>query len=459
MPPVYAALTRPPAGSGGPRRLPPTYREEMVAHDAVVIGAGLAGLRCALRLAAAGQDVVLVEAQDVVGGRQRTDAVDGFLLDRGFQVLNPAYPAVRRWVDVDALRMRRFPVGVRVRRQDRTVELRHPLRHPLGVPATLRSGLITPRSAVALARWIVPVLLRPAAIIRGSDRSLAEGWERVGLRGPMRREALEPFLAGVLAEDAGSTSDAFARLLVRMFVLGRPGVPERGIGALPAQLAAAAAGAGAEIRLGMRVRAVHSRGGVTEIDIDGASALSARAVVVAVGPGAVGDLLERPRPATKGLQTWWFAADAAPSASALLAVDGRRVGPVVNTVVMSNAAPSYAPPGRHLIEATCLLPASERLDPRARESDVRRQLAEIWHADARSWSLLRRDDIIDALPVQPPPLRVTSPARLRDGLYIAGDHRDTASIQGALVSGDRAARAVLADLGISAVGRAASRAG
>ncbi len=422
----------------------------MESHDAVVIGAGLAGLRCALRLAQAGQDVVLLEAQDAVGGRQRTDAVDGFLLDRGFQVLNPAYPAVRRWVDLEALRMQSFPVGVRVRREDRTVELMHPLRRPSGVPTTLGSGLITPRDAVALARWITPALLRPKSVIRGVDRSLADGWRRVGLRGPLRREVMEPFLAGVLAEDAGSTSDAFARLLVRMFALGAPGVPERGIGALPAQLAGSAQAAGADVRLGMRVARLRSRDGVTEVDVAGAPALSARAVVVAVGPGAVTDLLDVPRPATKGLQTWWFAADAAPSASALLAVDGRRRGPVVNTVVMSNAAPSYAPPGRHLIEATCLLAASARSDPSAGagESDVRRQLAEIWSADAQTWSLLRRDDIFDALPVQPPPLRVTSPARIREGLYVAGDHRDSASIQGALVSGERAARAVLTDRGI-----------
>ena len=421
----------------------------MEAHDAVVIGAGLAGLRCALRLAQAGRDVVLLEAQDAVGGRQQTDAVDGFLLDRGFQVLNPAYPAVRCWVDVEALRMQSFPVGVRVRREDRAVELTHPLRHPAGIPATLRSGLIAPRDAAALARWIIPALVRPRSVIRGSDRSLEDGWRRVGLCGPLRREVMEPFLAGVLAEDAGSTSDAFARLLVRMFALGAPGVPERGIGALPAQLAAFVRAAGADIRLGMRVARLRGRDGVTEVDVTGAPALSARAVVVAVGPGAVTDLLDVPRPATKGLQTWWFAADAAPSASALLAVDGRRRGPVVNSVVLSNAAPTYAPPGRHLVEATCLLPASARSDPSAaaQESDVRRQLAEIWSADAQTWSLLRRDDIVDALPDQPPPLRVTSPARIGDGLYVAGDHRDTASIQGALVSGQRAARAVLTDRG------------
>jgi phytoene dehydrogenase-like protein len=423
-------------------------------HDAIVIGAGLAGLRCAVRLAEAGRDVVVLEAADAVGGRQRTDAVDGFLLDRGFQVLNPAYPAVRRWVDVAALDLRRFPVGVRVRREDGSATLSHPLRHPAGLPATLRSGLVSPRDAVALARWITPALLRPRAVVSGSDRPLREGWDRVGLQGPLRFEVLEPFLAGVTADDAGDTSDAFVKLLVRMFALGSPGVPAAGIGALPAQLARSAVAAGAGIRLGMRVVGVRPRrgaaekaaegatGGAVEVDVAGSDPLRAAAVVVAVGPDAVAGLLDVPRPATKGLQTWWFAADAAPTASAMLAVDGRRRGPIVNTAVMSNAAPSYAPAGRHLVQATCLLPGGGG-EPAA-EDVVRRQLAEIWDAGTGGWELLRRDDIVDALPAQSAPLRVVSEARVDDGVYVAGDHRDTASIQGALVSGDRVARAVLA---------------
>jgi phytoene dehydrogenase-like protein len=414
------------------------------AHDAIVIGAGLAGLRCAVRLAEAGRDVVVLEAQDGVGGRERTDPVDGFLLDRGFHVLNPAYPAVKRWVDVEPLRMRPFPVGVRVRRETGPVELTHPLRHRAGLLATLRSGVVAPRDAVALARWITPALMRPRAVIAGPDRSLREAWDRVGLRGPLRYEVLEPFLAGVIADDAGDTSDAFVRLLVRMFALGSPGVPEAGIGALPAQLARGAVDAGAVVRLRMRVTGVRSTAGGVEVDVAGADPLRARAVVVAVGPEAVSELTALPRPATKGLQTWWFAADAAPTASAMLAVDGRRRGPIVNTVVMSNAAPSYAPPDRHLIEATCLLPVGAGA---AQEGDVRRQLAEIWGAETADWQVLRRDDIPHALPAQPAPLRVVSPARVGEGVYVAGDHRDTASIQGALVSGDRVGRAVLADLG------------
>jgi phytoene dehydrogenase-like protein len=364
-------------------------------------------------------------------------------------VLNPAYPAVKRWVDVGRLRMRPFPVGVRVRRENRVAELRHPLRHPSRIPATLASGLVPPRDAAALARWITPALLRPRHVISGADRSLAVGWDRVGLHGALRTEVLEPFLAGVLADDSGATSDSFARLLVRMFALGRPGVPERGIAALPAQLGSAATSAGAVIRFGAAVTAVQSAGAHVEVDVAGGDPVRARAAVVAVGPDTVADLLDVPRPQTRGLQTWWFTADSPPTSSALLSVDGRRRGPVVNTVVMSNAAPSYAPSGMHLIEATCLLRSAARRGAAAvaDEALVRGQLTEIWGADATAWRLIRRDDVPDALPVQPPPLRVRSPARVADGLYVAGDHRDTASIQGALVSGERAARAVLADFG------------
>ncbi|MDO9356317.1 MAG: FAD-dependent oxidoreductase, partial [Solirubrobacteraceae bacterium] len=289
-------------------------------HDVIVIGAGLAGLRCAGLLAADGLDVVVLEAADAVGGRQRTDVVDGFRLDRGFQVLNPAYPALRRSVDLDALSLGSFPVGVQVRTADGMAELRHPVRHPLSIAATLRSGLVSARDAVALARWAAPGLVLPLSRLARNDVSLREGWDAAGLRGPLRTAVLEPFLAGVLAERRGETSNAFAQLLVRYFALGRPGLPAHGIAAVPEQLAAHARDAGADIRLDARVDrvSVGGEGRVVEV-ADGDSVRAAR-VVVAVGPDAVADLTDLPRPATNGLQTWWFAAAEAPTRSALLTV-------------------------------------------------------------------------------------------------------------------------------------------
>jgi glycine/D-amino acid oxidase-like deaminating enzyme len=411
-----------------------------VDYDVVVVGAGLAGLRCAERVAGAGRTVAVLEAGDAVGGRQRTDAVDGFLLDRGFQVLNPAYPAVRRWVDVGALGMRPFGAGVLVRRERGLVALTHPLRDPRGIPATLRSGLVTPRSVVALARWAGPAVLFPRRVVAGPDRPVREGLDRVGLVGPLRTEVLEPFLAGVLAEDGGDTSDAFVRLLVRMFALGLPGVPALGIRALPEQLAARVRRLGGDVRVGEPVATVASSSVVTAAG----RRVTAGAVVVAVGPDAVAGLLPVPRPATKGLRTWWFAAPTPPTGSAMLAVDGRRSGPVVNTAVVSNAAPTYAPAGRHLVQVTCLL--EREAASQASEADVRRQAGEMYGVSAAPWELLRRDDVVDALPAQPSPLRTRSPARTAAGSFVCGDHRDTASIQGALVSGDRVATAVLASL-------------
>ena len=422
------------------------FRVAAVDADVVVVGAGLAGLRCAQVLAEGGRTVVVLEAADAVGGRQRTDEVDGFLLDRGFQVLNPAYPAVQRWVDVDALDLRPFGAGLRVRREGGVAELMHPLRAPGALAATLRSGLLSPRGVAALVRWAGPAVVAPRRVIAGAaaaDRSLAAGLDRAGVRGPLRTEVIEPFLAGVLAEDRGETSEAFARLLVRMFALGVPGVPANGIRALPHQLAGRARAAGVDVRLGEPVTSLGADAGRTVLTLADGSRVSARAAVVAVGPDAVAGLLPLPAPVTKGLQTWWFDAPQAPTASTLLMVDGRRRGPVVNAAVMSNAAPSYAPPGRHLVQVTCLLAKD---GAGGTEADVRRQAGEMFGVSAADWGLLRRDDIPYALPAQPVPLRTVSRARVAPGVYAAGDHRDTASIQGALVSGDRVARTVLADL-------------
>ncbi|MGO4301271.1 FAD-dependent oxidoreductase [Leifsonia sp. RAF41] len=411
----------------------------MQTHDVVVIGAGLAGLRCAAELAAQGREVLVLEAADRVGGRQRTDRVDGFTLDRGFHVLNTAYPAVRSAVDVRSLSVAAFPTAVRVRRKDGAMAtLAHPLRHPGLLPATLASGLVKPRDLAGLVRWVGPIALWPRTAVGRSDSTIGEGWDAAGLTGALRTEVLSPFFSGVLADSSESTSDTYVRLLARSFLPAAAGLPREGIAALPMALASRARTAGAEVRLNRAVNRLRRRDGRWEVDALGEGTLLARDVVVAVGAEALEGLVDEPVPPTRGLQTWWFATDEPPG-STFLTIDASWEGPIVNALAISATIPEAAPRGRHLVQATCLWAPGNGPG----ESDVRSHLVRLYGQASAAWQLLRRDDIPHALPALPPPLRRSSPARIGPGLHLAGDHRESPSIQGALHSGLRAARSVL----------------
>ncbi|WP_343900818.1 FAD-dependent oxidoreductase, partial [Nocardioides aquaticus] len=295
------------------------------------------------------------------------------------------------------------------------------------------------------ARWAAPLLrARPGRRLATSlttasprrDVSRREALDRAGVDG-LLRATLDSFFAGVVLEDDGSTSQAYALLLTATFLAGTPALPEHGMQALPAQLAGRL---GDRVRLGTAVDSVETVAGGAVVHAGGTT-LRARQVVVAVAGQDAGALTgpdAEPTPRTKGVVTSWFAADEAPTDSHLLFVDGRSrpSGPLVNTAVVSNPAPSYAPAGQHLVQASALL-GPDRLVPT--EDDVRRHAGELLGADPRGWRLLHRHEVPHALPAQPAPLALRRPVRLRDHLVVCGDHRDTASIQGALVSGQRAA--------------------
>jgi phytoene dehydrogenase-like protein len=407
--------------------------------DAVVVGAGVAGLVAAADLTAAGLDVTVVEAGESVGGRVRSDVRDGYVLDRGFQVLNTAYPAVRRRLDLDALRLRSFPKGMAVR-TDRGLLRLHPSPSGALSSLSLLSGsLVRPSDLFRLLRAVAADALEPADRIKARpETDTLTALRRLGLGRRAVNTLVRPFLTGVFLDESLSTSSRVNDLVWRSFARGRLTVPEMGIQAVSDQLAARAGGA--RLLLGTSAHEVAPGRVRTE-----EGTVGARAVVVAVGPGAVPKLLPSlPAPVLNPVTTYYHSRPAGPDDDPLLHVDGRsrraRIG-LSSVMVLTATAPSYAPPGRALIASSTV----GREQPP--EAEVRAEAAGILGEGGGDWEHLETVHVSDALPAAPPPLGdLRRPVRLEEGLYVAGDHRDTPSLQGALVSGGRAAAAVLADL-------------
>jgi len=407
-------------------------------HDVVVVGAGLAGLRAAQVLCRRGLDVVVVDAADRPGGRVATDVVDGFRCDRGFQVLNTSYPALRAAADLDALDLRAFTPAAAVRGADGLHTYGDPRRLPALAPRMTVDRLVPLRDKATLAAWTARVLAGgPRRVAAYGGRSAAVDLAAAGVRGPLLDRVLRPFLSGVLGEAELTTSAAYVRLVWRAFALGTIAVPAAGMGALPTQLAAGLPDG--VLRLGRRVDAVRS--GAVRVDGD---ELASRAVLVATDPLTAADLLPGvAAPRMYALTTLYHVAPAPPAASPTLHLDGTG-GPLANTVVLTEAAPGYSPDGdRRALVSSSFLGTADRLS----EPEVRRELARIYGVATDGWVHLHTAEVPGALPALPAASPLRRDVALGDGLFVAGDHRDTPSQQGALVSGRRAAQAVLAHLG------------
>ncbi len=405
--------------------------------DVVIVGAGLAGLVCAHDLAAAGLDCRIVEASDDVGGRVRTDTVDGYRLDRGFQILLTAYPQVVRRLDLDALSMGYFEPGARVRAGGGFHRVADPVRRPLGALGTLTAPVGSLADKVRLARLVVDVRRHPVGdLLRRPDISTAERLGRAGFSASMVEAFWRPLFAGIQLDPDLEVSSRRFDVVLRMLAVGRSGLPERGMGAVAAQLSSSLPPS--TVRLRARVTDVGGSG----VTLSDGGTVAARAVVVATeGPeahrllgGRVAD------PGSRPVACCWFALAAPPLEGPVLVLDGESGGPVKNLAVVSEVNPAYAPAGRALVAAA--VPGPEALDPDL-SSRVRRQLAGWFGTTTGEWELLRTDVIPHGQPDQRPPLRPRQRVTLGGGVFVCGDHRDTASIQGAMFSGERTAAAVL----------------
>jgi hypothetical protein len=370
----------------------------------VVIGGGLAGLSAALTLQGAGREVEVFEGSDRVGGRVATDHIDGFTLDRGFQLINAGYPEIKRLNIIGELNFQIASRSVDISLGDKRYSLSDPRTNPFSALDS-RTGSFIEKFKFA------QYLLKSSS----NQNSVGEELEHLG---NLYRRVLRPFLTGVFLADPKLIGAVTGKELIRSFISGKPGLPRLGVGALPQLLAT-------------RVKRIHLNS-----QVDSISQFSGREVIVATDVTTSAQLLDIPNvPKLAPCTTWYHEVPEDFSDSNRLLLDGEKRGPVVNSIVISNFMASYAPAGRALLSTTTIEYTSE--------SEVRRHLSQLWGAQTHSWPLVAKYEIPKALPISAPGSVLATSSKIADGLYIAGDFRGSASQNGALLSGRLAALELL----------------
>ncbi len=407
--------------------------------DVVIVGAGLAGLVAARVLEQNGIAPLLLEASDGVGGRVRSDIVDGFILDRGFQVLLTGYPEVKNNLDVEALDLRAFEPGANVWREGKSHIVGDPFRRPLTLFSTTFApiGTVWDKARIALMRTKLK-RSDPKQLLRGQDMPTATALRAMGFSSKMIERFFRPLVGGIQLDPSLSTSRRMFDVIFRTLANGDSVVPAHGMGQISEQLAASLKTT--SLHLNTPVTAVSS-GSVT---LASGQTISAKAIIVATEGPVAAKLLGLPPVESRSAGCVYFSAPQPPVDGAYVILDGHGQGPVLNVAVMSLVSPHYAPEGKHLIAAA--LPGVIEGDL---EDLARTQLRSWWGPQVDAWTHLRTYKIPHGQPGQDAPFSPKKKVSLGDGLYVCGDHRDTGSTQGAMYSGRRCAELVAQQVRLS----------
>ena len=369
-----------------------------------IIGAGLAGLSAAITLQDAGCEVEIFESSDRVGGRVATDVIDGYRLDRGFQLINARYPELLRLNVISELDFTYASRSIDISLDEQIVSLGDPRTNPFSAFNSATGSIFTKLNFMSY--------LFSSSV---SGKSVEDELNRFGT---LYRRVLKPFLSGVFLTSPANVDAVTGKEIVRSFISGKPGLPALGAGELAHALA-------------RRVKTIHLNS-----RIDSLAQVQADAVIVTTDLTTAAQLLDIPNvPKLATSTTWYHEVPFEMTQSNRLLIDGQARGPVINSIAISNMVPTYAPLGKTLLSSTTIEFASE--------SEVRRHLATLWGTSTSDWSLIAKYEIPKSLPIFGLGAQGVHSAKLADNLFVAGDYRTAPSQNGALLSGRLAAQELL----------------
>ena len=410
--------------------------------DVVVVGAGLAGLSCARHLMNRSVSFTILEADDRIGGRLKTDVREGFLLNHGFQVLQTAYPEARRQLDYHRLDLKSFAPGAIIRVAGKFKRVSDPRRRPRDIWSSLTAPVGTFADRLRMIRMASGAQRGSVSnLFQSADMTTLEFLQSQGISKKMIERFFKPFFGGVCLDPTIQASSNVFKYVLRVFAEGDVALPGQGMAAIASQLAEDLPQG--VIRTETRVESIHPGGAV----LRSGQTIRCRAVVLATDGPETLRLLGKPASmASQGELCLYFAAPKAPINDPYLILNGEGTGVINSLTVPSVVAASYAPAGEALISVVLI--GHLALDDKTVESTVQKELTGWFGPVVEKWRHLKTYRIQHALPAQPPPMPdPTVPATpVKPGIYVCGEYQSVPGIQWALLSGRHAAEAVIKEL-------------
>ena len=411
----------------------------------VIVGCGLAGLAAAATLQRHGREVLILEASDRIGGRVRSEQTDdGFVLDRGFQVVFTSYPVLPGFFDIAALQLRFFDSGALIAGTQPMQIVIDPFAHPERLITMLRHSPFDAGDMLAMVKLKLELAgPSPYRLTHATEQTTVEELHRIGISERAFRSFFEPFFGGIFLERSLATRASWFLFMFKMLSEGRTAIPARGMGALPAALAAQ-----------LPLSAIRLRARVTKVERDdhgvravyvGTERVEARAVILATDIWSLSQLYpEMPEYAPHGCMTIYFASPFSLYSDRLIILNPDPHGLINELVQITNIAPEYAPPGMHLISCTAL--NGLELGDEVVIQRARREIESWFGALASQLRPLRIFRLPYAQFAQPPHWRKQGSRKQPEapGIFLAGEYLHSSSMNGALQSGHEAARALLA---------------
>ncbi|GAB5553671.1 MAG: NAD(P)/FAD-dependent oxidoreductase [Saprospiraceae bacterium] len=407
----------------------------------VIIGAGVAGLVAAIHAEKTGKSIHLIEATDRPGGRVKTDEIDGFRLDHGFQVLLTAYHEAQRYLDFSTLQLKKFNNGALIFQGDKSYQIGDPLRDPSQLLNMAFSSVGTLKD-----KWLIFKLTQSlkkqdrSKVFKAQDQTTLAYLQDYGFSEQMINRFFRPFFGGIFLENDLNTSASMFRFVFKLFSEGSAAIPNLGIEAIVDQLKAQLSNT--TFHFNQKVDKIEGK----SLQLQDGTSMDFDKVIIACPPGDILPNLQGSELAWTSTCNLYFTTEKSILNSKSIALVTDPNSPINNFCVLTDVSDAYTSSGKSLVSVTLKKYPKTSMDLSFYQS-IAKELASLTNYPG-DITFLKRYDIPQALPVIDD-LEYSLPNTqftLTDDIYLAGDYLLNASLDAAMRTGRLAAEAMMDSL-------------